>query len=90
MEKARDPGIRTRWAAALAAGRRPRLVAAACALVLAAPLVVVAVTGSAARQIAAKARGRKAWIHRNGGLRGMAGRKDCLVATPDRGSQQSA
>jgi arabinogalactan endo-1,4-beta-galactosidase len=49
MEKARDPGIRTRWAAALAAGRRPRLVAAACALVLAAPLVVVAVTGSAAK-----------------------------------------
>jgi hypothetical protein len=32
----------------------------------------------------------KTWIHRNGGLPGMAGRRDCLVATPDGGSQQSA
>jgi arabinogalactan endo-1,4-beta-galactosidase len=49
MKKAREPGIRTRWAAALAAGRRPRLVAAASAVVLAAPLVVVAVMGTAAQ-----------------------------------------
>src|SRR5690349_8425942 len=49
MEKPKDPGIRTTWTAALAAGRRPRLVAAACALVLAAPLAVVAATGTVAQ-----------------------------------------
>src|SRR5258705_2529005 len=49
MKRSKDPGIRTRWAAALATGRRPRLVAAACAVVLAAPLVVVAATGTVAQ-----------------------------------------
>ena len=49
MERSKDPGIRSRWTAALAAGRRPRLVAAACAVVLAAPLAVVAATGTAAQ-----------------------------------------
>ena len=49
MKRSKDPGIRTRWAAALATGRRPRLVAAACAVVLAAPLAVVAATGTAAQ-----------------------------------------
>ncbi len=49
MEKPKDPGIRARWTAALTAGRRPRLVAAACALVLAAPLAVVAATGTVAQ-----------------------------------------
>ena len=49
MEKSKDPGIRTRWTAALAAGRRSRLVAAACAVVLAAPLAVVAATGTVAQ-----------------------------------------
>ena len=49
MERSKGPGIRTRWAAALAARRRPRLVAAACAVVLAAPLAVVAATGTAAQ-----------------------------------------
>ena len=33
----------------LAAGRRPRLVVAACAVVLAAPLAVVAATGTVAQ-----------------------------------------
>src|SRR5437870_3806133 len=57
MNRPKDPGIRTRWVAVLAAGRRPklaaalaagrrwRLVAAGCAVVLAAPLAVVAATG---------------------------------------------
>src|SRR6266566_2343163 len=49
MERSKGPGIRTRWAAALAAGRRPRLVAAACAVMLAAPLAVVAATGTVAQ-----------------------------------------
>jgi hypothetical protein len=49
MNRSQDPGIRTRWAAALRAGRRPRLVAAACAVVLAAPLAVVAATGTVAQ-----------------------------------------
>ena len=49
MEKSKDPGIRTRWTAALAAGRQSRLVAAACAVVLAAPLAVVAATGTVAQ-----------------------------------------
>ena len=60
MERSKDPGSRTRRAAGLAAGwprltaalagvRRPRLVAAACALVLAAPLAVVAATGTVAQ-----------------------------------------
>src|SRR5690349_1278833 len=61
MERFKDPGSRTRWAAVLTAGRRPRLaavlgggrrprvVAAACALVLAAPLAVVAATGTVAQ-----------------------------------------
>jgi cation transport ATPase len=49
MEKSKDPGSRTRWAAVLTAGRRPRVVVAACALVLAAPLAVVAATGTVAR-----------------------------------------
>src|SRR5438034_11324428 len=49
MESSKDPGSRTRWAAVLTAGRRPRLVAAACALVLAAPLAVVAATDTVAQ-----------------------------------------
>ena len=49
MGKPKDPGIRTRWTAALAAGRQSRLVAAACAVVLAAPLAVVAATGTVAQ-----------------------------------------
>src|SRR6185503_922132 len=61
MKRSKDPGSRTRWAAVLTAGRRPRLaavlgggrrprvVAAACALVLAAPLAVVAATGTVAQ-----------------------------------------
>ena len=49
MERSKDPGIRTRWAAALAAGRRPRLWRPACAVVLAAPLAVVAATGTVAQ-----------------------------------------
>ncbi|MGH3180104.1 MAG: glycosyl hydrolase 53 family protein, partial [Streptosporangiaceae bacterium] len=49
MNRPKDPDIRTRWAAALATGRRLRLVAAACAVVLAAPLAVVAVTGTVAQ-----------------------------------------
>src|SRR5947208_7916387 len=49
MKRSKDPGIRTRWAAGLATGRRPRLVAAACAVVLAAPLAVVAATGTVAQ-----------------------------------------
>ena len=42
-------GRRPRLAAVLAGGRRPRVVAAACALVLAAPLAVVAATGTVAQ-----------------------------------------
>ena len=49
MKRSKDPGIRTRWAAALAAGRRRRLVVATCAVALAAPLAVVAATGTAAQ-----------------------------------------
>ena len=63
MERSTDPGIRTRWARALAAGWRPalaalaalaagprwRLVVAGCAVVLAAPLAVVAATGTVAQ-----------------------------------------
>ena len=42
-------GRRPRLAAVLGGGRRPRVVAAACALVLAAPLAVVAATGTVAQ-----------------------------------------
>ena len=49
MKRSKDPVIRTRWAAVLATGRRRRLVVAACAAVLAAPLAVVAASGTAAQ-----------------------------------------
>ena len=49
MDRARDPSVRARWAAALAAGRRPKFATAACAVVLAAPLAVVAATGTVAQ-----------------------------------------
>ena len=61
MERSQGPGIQARWAAALRGGRRPklaaalrggrrwRLVAAAGAVVLAAPLAVVAATGTVAQ-----------------------------------------
>src|SRR2546430_7575030 len=69
MERSKGPGIRTRWAAALAAGRRPRLVAVACAVVLAAPLAVVAATGTVAP---ARPDGSVARAARAGGAAGTA------------------
>src|SRR6266699_756926 len=47
MERPKDHMIRTGRAAAPAAGRRPRLVAAACALLAAVPLTVIAVAVAA-------------------------------------------
>ena len=49
MERPKGHIIRTGRAAAPAAGRRPRLVAAACAVLVAAPLAAVAVAGTAAQ-----------------------------------------
>src|SRR4029077_15010422 len=75
MEKSKDPGVRTRWTAALAAGRRPRLLAAACALVLAAPLAMVAATGTVAqaRPDRGAARGAGGVVADGGTARGAGG-----------------
>src|SRR6185312_10422154 len=73
MERSKDPGSRTRWAAVLAGGRRPRVVAAACALALAAPLAVVAATGTVAQARPDGSGARSAGSAADGGTRADGG-----------------